>query len=339
MRLNGTKENLAWADNLRVASTIGVIAVHASASFPPLFGQIPQTIWWTGNILDCLARFCVPVFIMLSGVLLLRSYSPPARFFRKRFLRIVFPFIFWCLTYSLLQLAVKTGQLWQMSALEYLRLFWVQLIEDGISYHFWYVYMILGLYILIPIVGGAIRRVSNSTLLGFTGIWFLLILCLDLFAVNFRVPDVLRYFGYLPLGYFLGNKDFGRNVRLISVLLITSGLAITSLGTFWLSARIDEFNPILYGYASPNILIYSVGVFLFFKSADWKPPGPLRAYINKFSYGIYLVHVLVLSQVKLPWLSDYPLAGIPLTVIICLAASGLLVFLINKLPGGKYISG
>lgn len=335
----GQKKKLVWADNLRVASTIGVIAVHASAAIPPLFGQIPQSIWWTGNILDCVARFCVPVFLMLSGALLLNSYSPPAVFLRKRFSRILFPFIFWCLTYSLLQVALKTGELWQMSALEYLRLFWAQLLGDDISYHFWYVYMILGLYVVIPFIGGIIRRASHTKLLAFTGFWFLMVLCLDLFARNFKVPDVLRYFGYLPLGYFLANKDFRENTRLISITLITFGLAITTLGTFWLSARSGEFNASMYGYASPNILIYSIGVFMLFKSVDWAPLGPWRSLINKFSYGIYLVHVLVLSQVKLPWLSGYPLVGIPLTIILCLSVSGLLVFLINKLPGGKYISG
>lgn len=333
------KKKFAWADNLRAAATVGVIAVHASASIPPLFGQIPQTTWWTGNILDCLARFCVPVFVMLSGALHLRSYSPPAEFFRKRFLRIVFPFLFWSLTYSLLQLSVKTGQLWQMSVTDYLGLFWQQLTSDSISYHFWYIYMVMGLYILIPFIGGFIRRASDGSLLCLTGLWCLCIFCMDVFAPDVKVPDLLRYFGYLPLGYYLGKKDFKANVRLLSIVLTGLGLLITTFGTFWLSANKGEFNATLYGYASPNILIFSVGVFMLFRSFDWKPFGPASSFINRFSYGIYLIHVLVLSQVKLTWLTSYPLIGIPLTVVICLAMSGLVIFLINKLPGGKYISG
>jgi len=333
------KKKFVWADNLRIAATVGVIAVHASASIPPLFGQISQSTWWTANILDCLARFCVPVFVMLSGALLLRSYSPPAEFFRKRFLRIVFPFLFWSLTYSLLQLAVKTGQLWQMSIPEYLSFFWGQLAGDSISYHFWYIYMIMGLYILIPFIGGFIRSASDNSLLGFTGLWFLLVFSMDILTGAFKVPDVLRYLGYLPLGYYLGKKDLKQNVRPASLMLTVMGLVITTVGTFWISEHDKEFNAALYGYASPNILIFSVGVFMLFRSFDWRPSNKAGSFINRYSYGIYLVHVLVLSQVKFPWLSSYPLIGIPLTVIICLAVSGLVVFLINKLPGGKYVSG
>lgn len=332
------KKKYAWADNLRVAATLGVIAVHASASIPPLFGQIPLSIWWTGNILDSLARFCVPVFVMLSGALLLRSYSPPTGFFRKRFLRIVFPFLFWCLTYSLLQLAVKTGELWKMSSSEYLGLFWRQLVEDSISYHFWYVYMILGLYILVPFIGGFIRRASDGSLLWFAALWFSLIFYADAVDGDMKVPDVLRYFGYLPLGYYLGKKDLKQNDRLVSVILTLSGFAITSIGTYWLSEHTEKFNPLLYGYASPAILLFSVGVFMLFRSFERPLPDRL-AFINRYSYGIYLVHVLVLSQIKLPWLISYPLIGIPLTVTICLLVSALVVFFINKLPGGKYISG
>lgn len=333
------KKKFVWADDLRVAATIAVITVHASASIPPLFGQIPQASWWTGNIIDCLARFCVPVFVMLSGALLLRSYSPPFEFFRKRFLRIVFPFLFWSLTYSLLQLGLKTGRLWELSVSEYFAIFIRQLAGDNISYHFWYVYMILGLYVLVPFFGGIVRSASERSLLVFTVLWFLLIFCVDVFDVGFTVPDVIRYLGYLPLGYYLGKKDFQKNSKIFSLTLAAIGFMITTIGTFWLSDNSGKFNTALYGYASPNIMLFSVGVFLLFKRYNWRLSNGAGSLINKYSYGIYLVHVLVLSQVKFPWLSSYPLVGIPLTVLLCLVASTAVIFLVNKLPGGKYISG
>ncbi|WP_407430678.1 acyltransferase [Arcticibacter sp.] len=333
------KKKFVWADSLRVAATVAVITVHASASIPPLFGQVPQSIWWTANIIDCLARFCVPVFVMLSGALLLRNYSSTAVFFRKRFLRIVFPFLFWSLIYSLLQLSVKTSRLWHMSIAEYLSFFWKQLAEDTISYHFWYIYMIMGLYILIPFIGGLVRSASDHLLLGFTGIWFLLIFCIDFLGTDTEIYDVLRYLGYLPLGYYLGKKDLNKNTRLVSLLFIVLGLLITTIGTFWLSNQRGTFDAAFYGYTSPNILLFSVGVFMLFRCSGWRLSNQAGSFINQYSYGIYLVHVLVLSQVKLPWLNSYPLIGIPLTVIFCLAASGTVILLVNKLPGGKYVSG
>lgn len=339
MSVNGRKEKFVWADRLRIAATIGVITVHASASIPPLFGHVSPGTWWSAHIIDCMARFCVPVFVMLSGALLLRNAGKPAEFFRKRFLRIVFPFIFWSLTYSLLQLTLKTGRLWEMSALEYLNFFLGQLSGDRISYHFWYVYMIMGLYLLIPFIGGLIRSAKDSSLLGFTAVWFLLIFWVDITDQDFKIPDMLRYLGYLPLGYYLGTMDINRIHRFVPLGLTVLGGMTTIIGTFWLSNQSSKFNTLLYGYANPSILLFSVGVFMLFKSLNGYPSGKAGLFINRYSYGIYLVHVLVLSQIKLPWLNEYPLIGIPLTVFICLIVSGAVIFLVNKLPGGKYVSG
>lgn len=333
------QEKFIWADKLRVAATIGVITVHSSASIPPLFGHVSDSTWWTGHLIDCLARFCVPVFVMLSGALLLRTYNAPIEFYGRRFSRIVFPFLFWSLTYSLLQAAFKTKQLWQMSVPQYLSIFRDQLMSDSISYHFWYVYMIMGLYLVIPVAGIWIRKASGSLILGFTVLCFLTIACMDLLFADVKVPDVLRYIGYLPLGYYLGNLKAGRRMLRSGGLLAGSGFLVVVLGTFWISDQKGAFNPIFYGYASPGILAFSAGVFMLFRGIEWHASGGLAFFISRYSYGIYLVHVLVLSQIKFPWFLEYPLISIPLTVLLCLSASGLIVFCLNKLPGGKYISG
>jgi len=333
------QEKFIWADQLRTAAIVGVVTVHSAASIPPLFGQISGANWWTGHLIDCLARFCVPAFVMLSGALLLKTHSRPLDFYRRRFSRIVFPFLFWSLIYSLLQLAIKSGHLWQMSRSEYLSLFGKQLIQDSISYHFWYVYMILGLYLLIPVLGKWVRRMSGPALLGLSGLCFIGVFCADFFVEDLKVPDVLRYVGYLPLGYYLGNRQFKGNMQPLWLLLTLSGFLLTAVGTFWISSQHERFDASLYGYASPNILMYSVGVFMLFRNINWPIPSRVSAFISRYSYGIYLVHVLTLSQIKLKWFMQYPLLSIPLSVVLCMAVSGLIIFLLNRLPGGKYISG
>ena len=66
-----------------------------------MYGRIPAQLWWIGHIYDTLGRFCVPVFVMLSGALLLHRESSLAQFFSRRFLRIILPFLFWSVVYAL----------------------------------------------------------------------------------------------------------------------------------------------------------------------------------------------------------------------------------------------
>lgn len=60
-----------WIDYLRVIATVSVIFLHVSAEIPTLYKKIPDDIWWIGNFFDGAVRFCVPLFLMISGALLL----------------------------------------------------------------------------------------------------------------------------------------------------------------------------------------------------------------------------------------------------------------------------
>ena len=88
----------------------------------------------------------------------------------------------------------------------------------------------------------------------------------------------------------------------------------------------------------------SVGIFLFFKNYQFTNDRLILGinFISKYSYGIYLVHVLILiflSKIGLNNKLFNPILSIPLITFLCLTISGSIVFLLNKIPFGKYISG
>ena len=93
---------MIWLDAARVAAIVAVVLLHVSAS---VVTQAPlgSTVWWVGNGYDALVRWCVPVFVMVSGALLLdaRKTESLATFYRKRAARIALPLLFWSVVYVL----------------------------------------------------------------------------------------------------------------------------------------------------------------------------------------------------------------------------------------------
>ncbi len=338
-----------WYDNLRVIATIGVICIHVSSDYQPETGTIPNYSFWIGNIFDSLSRFSVPVFVMLSGALLLSKEDGVHVFWKKRIMRLLVPFLFWSSIYMVKYFWNSYGEGIRFPFWGYVRELLLQL-RDGSSLHFWYIYMIFGVYLFVPIIGKWVRNSSPKEHLYFLGIWALTIILGQPILETFKPAIELSYFsgflGYLVLGYFLNQRKFEskRQQNWISLSLIGVGVAATVLGTYLIHYYTGKYESTFYECLSPNILLYSSGVFLFLKDKDitFRPLVKVRDLISKYSYGIFLVHVLVffkLQEFGVSWNFVDPLIGIPLTVTICLVVSLLIVFVVAKLPYGKYVSG
>jgi len=99
-----------WIDNLRVLATISVIFLHVSASVTAKFGSISFITWTIGNIYNSSVRFCVPIFVMITGALLLPKDYEISDFLKKKFIRVVLPFVFWGIIYLLFLVYVKDSQ-------------------------------------------------------------------------------------------------------------------------------------------------------------------------------------------------------------------------------------
>ncbi|MEI7504615.1 MAG: acyltransferase family protein, partial [Paludibacter sp.] len=182
------------------------------------------------------------------------------------------------------------------------------------------------------------------------GIW-LCTLFLEQPIISKIKPNIdLTYFtgflGYLILGYYLTTTSF-KNIKylnFIAIMLILLGFAITAVGTFLVLHYYNEYSSMYYECLTPNILMLAMGIFLLQKDKDIsnRTVVAIRNYISKYSYGIFLVHVLVinlLDSFDVRWDFINPAMGIPITVFLCLTISSAIIFIVNKLPYGKYVSG
>lgn len=338
---------LQWPDILRALATIAVIVLHVTASL--LISMESLTDWWIGNIVESSVRFSVPVFFMLTGALLFNKEYSIKIFLKKRFFRVIIPFVFWNIPYILFSLTLKVLH---QEELDFSKIFVFSIdqFKNGSSYHLWFVYTLVGIYLFIPIISKWIRNSSHNEILYFLIIWLITVLFTYPILSFFKTKVDLSYFtgflGYTVLGYYLTkiNFDSSKKKDFIAMILFFTGLIITIIGTYFLFKFKGEMDELYYEYLTLNVLMCSIGVFLFIKDKNIKNQYVLKFLnlINKFSYGIYLVHVLILiflTKLGITCFFINPFIGIPLTAVLCLMFSILIVYIVNKLPYGKYISG
>lgn len=350
-----TTQKFLWANNIRFFATLGVIILHVSSTGLYLFGKVSLFYWGIANTFDSVMRCCVPLFVMLSGALLLRQDKELIPYLKNRFIRVVVPFLFWAVIYSLAFIAIQLirGQL-VILQINPITLLTDIIYYDGLfkqhAYHLWYIYMILGLFLVVPILRKWIKNASEKEIIYFLILWGITILLntesLNRFMPNIDLTFFSGYLGYFVLGYYLSIKSFEEKPLIKKTLgfSIFCLVAVTALGTYFLTARKGSLDQEFYGYLSPNVILLSVAVFLYFKTLQIQQPRLNKwiEIVNQYSFGIYLVHVAILyglENIGVDWVFIHPFIGIPLTTSICLLFSVAIIYLLHKIPGGKHISG
>jgi surface polysaccharide O-acyltransferase-like enzyme len=345
MHINENKE--FWLNDLRAYATIAVVLLHITAPVVYKFGTVSKLDWWVGNIIDSTTRFCVPIFLMLTGALILPKKYELGDFLKKRILRILPPFLFWSIIYILYNFPSeypKGVDLTIIGSIKYI----IMSFKNGASYHLWYVYMIIGIYLFIPIISKWIINSTKNEITYYVLIWFIVILINLPFFIKSKPNIDLTYFsgflGYPILGYLLTVKIPDNKLKLYPHLSFILGTSITIIGTYLLTKNKGQFISDFYSFLSPNVIIASIGIFLFFKQSNFKNRflTAMTNFISTYSYGIYLAHIFVLNlllKVGISWTFINPIIGILLTTLLCLTISSIIIYIINKIPYGRYISG
>ena len=343
-------ESIGWISNLRLISLYAVIILHSTSVLLIQHGKVSNAYWLTADFLNALVRFAVPVFVMITGALLLHREYEIGSFLKKRLSRVVVPFLFWSsvyIWYSWYNEEISFGtDAWLNIKLV------LHLLKNGSSYHLWYVYMLIGLYFIIPVIGKFVRHATQIEILYFLIVWFGVLLITQPYLIRYYPAVDMHYFagyiGYLVLGHYLAFTNFTfENLRFWMAALFVTSIAVITAGTWLIAANAQWPGTMFYEPVNPFVVFLSAGIFMVVKLTAPKVSPTvisIRNFAGKYNYGIYLSHALVLYFLDEPFGINYkmctPIISIPVTALLCLLISLALVWLVNKIPIiGKWISG
>jgi len=141
-------------DILRVVSICGVVAIHI---FGYMLGRAPRgsRSWWAAVVLDVSWIWVVPVFVMISGALILSSRMAaerPAMFYRRRAVRLIPALIAWNLIYLIgVRLWMRGEHLPLQRTLQLLA-------EGSVFTQLYFLWLVAGLYAVAPVLAGFLRQ-------------------------------------------------------------------------------------------------------------------------------------------------------------------------------------
>lgn len=302
--------------------------------------------FWISNLFDGAVRPCVPLFVMLTGALVLPSERNLLDYLRKRMGRILLPALFWTIIYLAYTyyVALEAGEVVGIAA----SVKWLYgRLQTGAEFHLWYVYMITGIYMFIPIVGRWVRAASEQEILYFLAIWVITLFSSYPFLAKYRIFIDLQYFsgylGYLILGYYLAHRQTSRTGwSRVALAAIVIGYIITVIGMYFVNLRHLVGYDVFFDYLTPNVSLMSAGIFYLFKESHLPIIMGIPKFIAQNSYNIYLGHILVMKLLGAIGLEPFrimPIISVPALTVICLALISLIILVINKSFLGKYISG
>lgn len=377
-----SKAHVVWLDVARFIAMFTVVCCHCADPFNFFAGDVPANIddikFW-GAAYGALLRPCVPLFVLITGALLLPVREEASIFYKKRIMRVFWPFLIWSVIYNLFPWVTGLLGLKPEIILDFFPYSGEEATQQafGVSMgyiaqipfnfslldvHMWYIYLLIGLYLYMPIFSAWVEKASDKAKL-----WFLAAWGVTLFIPYYREfvsPYIwgacswnefymLYYFagfnGYLLLGHYLRNLDWSLNkILAIGIPMFVVGYAVTFFGFRYMTALPDcsaEMLELFIYYCSPNVVMMTIPVFLLAKKANVKSVRiqKMLANLTVCGFGIYMVHYFFTSPcVLLTRALDIPLGlQIPIASVIAFAISWLIVLAILKLAGkkAKYIIG
>ncbi len=325
-------QRTGWIDLLRVVACILVVFAHCCDSFIGAFdSDFPAFL--AGTAMGSLSRPSVPLFVIMTGILLLPlpSGSDATAFYRKRIGRILPPLIFWSVALPVLfyiyfgHVNPESANPMVDTAAYTISNVWRHILLMAVNFNFntvplWYLYMLIGLYLIMPLISPWLRAASRNELRTVLRIWgvTLFLPYLRLFAPqlgyegNFGNMDILGacdwnaygtfyylsgFIGYLLLAYYVTTwppKWSARRTAAICATMFAAGYAAT-FGGF---VAIQQYFPgdysyleIIWYFCGINVFMMTYPVLVVFSRLRFTPPAWL-ATLSKLTFGIYLCHFI-----------------------------------------------
>ncbi|MDF9830940.1 acyltransferase family protein [Parabacteroides sp. PF5-6] len=350
------REQIGWIDFLRVLACFLVIVSHSCDPFVGKFdNNYPE--FFNGALIGSMVRCCVPLFVMMSGVLLLPVKMDMPSFYSKRTKRLFIPFLFWSLMLPVLYyLYVNYSGIEIISpnilpedytlARTFEKMYTFVFNFNYDTTVLWYVYMLIGLYLFMPIISAWLVQAERRDIRWFLYIWGVSMILpyvqmaapylgytgnygnMGIWGIcDWNPYGMVYYFsgflGYLVLAYYLVHHPLNwswRKTLSVAIPLFLAGYGITA-GGYLLT---QHYYPgsfanleIIWYFAGINVFMMTFGIFIIVQKLKIQST-PLLRKVAGLTYGIFLSHFILVQ-----WGYDliYPNLPVPPAVKILLIAT------------------
>ena len=368
-------KRIVWLDFVKFIAIFMMIAVHCTDNVTPAERSEPWYNIW-GSFYGSFMRPAIPLFVMVTGALLLPVKENISVFYKKRIPRVFFPFLIWSVLFNLAPWFIQ----WAGGSAELVTDFFPYAPDPSASLTdalkeiamipvtftvyatpMWYIYTLIGLYLYMPVFSAWVEKASDKGKRWFLGIWgvSLFIPYLMEFVSHYlfgtcswNAYGLFYYFagfnGYLLLGHYLGKgNDWSTGKTLaVTIPLFLIGYLVTFTGFRYMTSDphvSEEGMELFFTYCSPNAMLMTAAIFLLVKKVRISSPFICGALANltKLGFGVYCVHYFFIgpSYLLTLWLGVPVPAIVPVSAIFTLAASWMFTYLLSKLPYSKYIIG
>ena len=290
------RPHIVWLDVMRLVAILMVVICHCT---DPLNASAearsnPDIGFW-GAVWGAAVRACVPLFVMITGALLLPVRQEAGAFYKKRIPRVLWPFLIWSVLFNLAPWFIQ----WVGGSSALVTDFFpyapdpsaslsdalrdVAMIPLAFTVYatpMWYIYLLVGLYLYMPIFSAWVTAASDKSKRLFLYLWGISLLLP--YATYFISPNLLGicswngfgtfyYFagfnGYLLLGHMLskGNDWPTGKIALLTVPMFSIGFLITFKGFRFMTAdpNLTEAGfELFFTYCSINVVMMTAAVFL-----------------------------------------------------------------------------
>lgn len=343
--LAANNNSIFYIDLLRCIAAFAVIAIHILGPLRMLYGDISTSEWMAPITFNGMTRWAVPVFMMISGALLISTNKPfnCKNYMTKRLGKVVVPFIGWTIIYALFAGFILQSQMLPSSEFEFAFATAWHVIKNATNdpawYHLWFFYDFIPLYFVIPFLAPVLKKLPTQLI-------YLLVICfVVLFTMHWlKVESFLRenlvlYTGYLVIGWFLFNRDNSPQLKLWVYAGVTM-LILNVVGTYIVAQTTGEYGSLFMGYKTLNTMIIAGMLFVLAQEYAHLITGKAKrcvSVISKYSLGIYLLHPLLLISVRETSNGYYDMWGsywiaIPVMTVIVMAISVVCTKVLASLP-------
>lgn len=332
-------------DLLRIVAAFSVVMLHSAAQFWYTL-DIYKREWMIANSYDALFRFGVPVFVMISGALFLRpDYEMDIKqLYKHNILRLLVLYVVWSCVYGL----------WDARNFQYAEAGWKPYVREMLygRYHLWFLPMLIGIYVLLPLLRSWIHNSDKKNLQYFMGLFLVfqigketlraLTVMDELHYIldEIKIPMVCSYVGYFVWGYYLSHIGISRKIRNIVYVAVIPAMAGNVLLGNYLSHRSGEAQGVFYD--SFGIFTFVVVTALFLLAQEWfglKSFGSISSgiicEISADTLGIYLMHIGLMEALEIKGIHSMLLpnvVGIPVHAMLCFGICLIVAAILRRIP-------